>query len=394
MAAEDAGRASRARRAGPHRPARGGAQVMTSAATIFGRQAGARRDFREVARDDFPKRRPRSRPSRRLASCIVLPPGAAHRSSTVRPSPAPSSRAGIEAARCPAPTSAPLVIAGQVRRSAVPRGEAEMARQQADARRGSAGGSPIRSMRRRRGDRRAAAATTSSPHGCAPALRDRGGQRRHARAAPASARITAPNTPWTSLRGPPSTSGSTVEIAAWCGVPSASAWTSAMRSAKRALASSGRRFRVARSISASRSGRRRSASAAMAWAKARSSARSRSRAAASSAASSGSPLRSTASSSRKAARREAVPGGSGRGSLLAFRAIAAECGLTRPNSNGIKDGQAAAAHQGSRLSVEEPAPARAGRAARGRGGGEGGGPKGLEPTRYGDWENNGICWDF
>jgi hypothetical protein len=25
---------------------------------------------------------------------------------------------------------------------------------------------------------------------------------------------------------------------------------------------------------------------------------------------------------------------------------------------------------------------------------EGGGPKGLEPTRYGDWENKGICWDF
>ena len=86
-------------------------------------------------------------------------------------------------------------------------------------------------------------------------------------------RITVLNTPWTSLRGPPSTSGRTVEMAAWCGVPSASAWTSAMRSAKRALASSGRRFLVARSISASRSGRRRSASAAMAWAKARSSAR-------------------------------------------------------------------------------------------------------------------------
>ena len=23
-----------------------------------------------------------------------------------------------------------------------------------------------------------------------------------------------------------------------------------------------------------------------------------------------------------------------------------------------------------------------------------GGPKGLEPTRYGDWENNGRCSDF
>ena len=26
--------------------------------------------------------------------------------------------------------------------------------------------------------------------------------------------------------------------------------------------------------------------------------------------------------------------------------------------------------------------------------GETGGPKGNEPTRYGDWENKGICWDF
>ena len=25
---------------------------------------------------------------------------------------------------------------------------------------------------------------------------------------------------------------------------------------------------------------------------------------------------------------------------------------------------------------------------------ERGGPKGREPTRYGDWENNGIAWDF
>ena len=23
-----------------------------------------------------------------------------------------------------------------------------------------------------------------------------------------------------------------------------------------------------------------------------------------------------------------------------------------------------------------------------------GGPDGLEPTRYGDWEKNGICYDF
>ncbi|MEC9267085.1 DUF1674 domain-containing protein [Pacificispira sp.] len=30
----------------------------------------------------------------------------------------------------------------------------------------------------------------------------------------------------------------------------------------------------------------------------------------------------------------------------------------------------------------------------GAGGGEVGGPKGLEPTRYGDWEKAGRCFDF
>jgi hypothetical protein len=30
----------------------------------------------------------------------------------------------------------------------------------------------------------------------------------------------------------------------------------------------------------------------------------------------------------------------------------------------------------------------------GRGGPEAGGPKGEEPTRYGDWEKKGICVDF
>ena len=36
--------------------------------------------------------------------------------------------------------------------------------------------------------------------------------------------------------------------------------------------------------------------------------------------------------------------------------------------------------------VPQPGPPRDGR--------EHGGPKGQEPTRYGDWENNGIAWDF
>lgn len=36
--------------------------------------------------------------------------------------------------------------------------------------------------------------------------------------------------------------------------------------------------------------------------------------------------------------------------------------------------------------LPEPAPATASE--------ESGGPKGKEPTRYGDWESKGICWDF
>ena len=36
--------------------------------------------------------------------------------------------------------------------------------------------------------------------------------------------------------------------------------------------------------------------------------------------------------------------------------------------------------------VPDPAPAASAE--------ESGGPKGKEPTRYGDWESKGICWDF
>jgi hypothetical protein len=44
------------------------------------------------------------------------------------------------------------------------------------------------------------------------------------------------------------------------------------------------------------------------------------------------------------------------------------------------------------LSKSPPLPEPA--AANGDASEERGGPKGLEPTRYGDWENKGICWDF
>ena len=46
----------------------------------------------------------------------------------------------------------------------------------------------------------------------------------------------------------------------------------------------------------------------------------------------------------------------------------------------------APAHLSKSPPVPEPGPAVDGE--------EHGGPKGQEPTRYGDWENKGICRDF
>ena len=77
-----------------------------------------------------------------------------------------------------------------------------------------------------------------------------------------------PSTPWTSRRGPPSTSGSAVATSACSGVPRPTFWASAIRRTIRALLSSGSRCRVALSISASRSGRRRSTSPEIAMASA------------------------------------------------------------------------------------------------------------------------------
>ena len=48
----------------------------------------------------------------------------------------------------------------------------------------------------------------------------------------------------------------------------------------------------------------------------------------------------------------------------------------------------AEAEERRRLKAEEEAEADAGRD------GEIGGPKGKEPTRYGDWERKGIAYDF
>ena len=241
MAAEDAGR-----RAGRVEQDRVDRRRRLPAHHVGGDhlrgEAGARQILAKVAPDDFPRYRPRSPPSRRAASCIVLPPGAAQRSSAVRPSPGaeqPRRERGGDVLHPPVA----LAIAGSPA-TAVPRGEAEMARHQADPRRASARRRRAKSGRSAAARRSAcaAAATTSSPQASRQRSATARGQRAARRAAPHFCRITVLNTPWTSLRGPPSTSGRTVEIAAWCGVPSASAWTSAMRSAKRALASSGRRL--------------------------------------------------------------------------------------------------------------------------------------------------------
>ena len=50
----------------------------------------------------------------------------------------------------------------------------------------------------------------------------------------------------------------------------------------------------------------------------------------------------------------------------------------------VAEMKAEAAGQAAREAAEE----------RGEGTGEIGGPKGLEPTRYGDWEKSGRCVDF
>ena len=63
-----------------------------------------------------------------------------------------------------------------------------------------------------------------------------------------------------------------------------------------------------------------------------------------------------------------------------------------PNSNGIEMAGQRPAHvkPPAYLSKSPPLP-KPGEPVEGE---ESGGPKGREPTRYGDWENKGICWDF
>ena len=237
VAAEDAGRA--ARRVEQHGIDRcGGTPAGRVARDDLRRQMRARRDCREVAQDDFRRRSIAVTSQPAAASCIVLPPGAAQASIAV-PRPGAEQPRGDRRGDVLHPPRA-VVIAGQI-------GDRGAARQAAVAGQSVRGPRDRhrrlqRQVERRRGRHRA---PRRLDHFVAPLIAPSARRwRRAARADRASVtprRLSVPNTPWTSLRGPPSTSGSTVAIAAWLGVPSASIWASAIRSAKRALASSRQR---------------------------------------------------------------------------------------------------------------------------------------------------------
>ena len=58
--------------------------------------------------------------------------------------------------------------------------------------------------------------------------------------------------------------------------------------------------------------------------------------------------------------------------------------LEKVDAKRLAEMKSEAAGEAARKAAEE----------RGEGSGEIGGPKGLEPTRYGDWEKSGRCVDF
>jgi hypothetical protein len=57
----------------------------------------------------------------------------------------------------------------------------------------------------------------------------------------------------------------------------------------------------------------------------------------------------------------------------------------------VDEDQTAAKSKTASIKSEKPPPAAANNDAKPN---ENGGPKGLEPTRYGDWERKGIAVDF
>jgi len=78
---------------------------------------------------------------------------------------------------------------------------------------------------------------------------------------------------------------------------------------------------------------------------------------------------------------------------LARRPFAAEMGEARPSFNRkrkMPGRRPPHLKPPAYLSKSPPVPT----PDAGKGGPEAGGPKGAEPTRYGDWEQKGICRDF
>ena len=309
------------------------------------------------------------------ANCIVLPPGAAHRSSTVLAL-CGIRRAGSDAARScthqsPAPKSASsvtLLLASRTERGASSWPSFASANALA-----AASCLKLRSSAGRLAICRRAAMTESSPH----ILPQRYSTARGSCGGSMSGtgrRNKVPSTPWTSRRGPPSTRGKAVATIAWSGVSSPTFCAKASRSTARAFESSARLLRVALSIHASRSGNRRNTSPAIAAASAWSlGARPR---AEPDAAASVMPRRSTASIICNAARRAPRP------STLGMEPRNPHVGAMKRPAN-IKPPGTSARRRPSRRRKPATIPRRP-RARRPR----------LDPTRYGDWEKKGIAVDF
>ena len=121
MAADGAGR--RAGRIEQHRVERARLPLRDVGRDGLGRRARGGRDSAAAARAAPAARSTAVTRAPAAASCAVLPPGAAHRSATVRPRTSPSSRAG-SAAAASCTHQAPSAIARQLRRPAHARSRA------------------------------------------------------------------------------------------------------------------------------------------------------------------------------------------------------------------------------------------------------------------------------
>ena len=239
----------------------------------FPPQARCAADCRQVGPDDFPSGRARSPHGRRRRAAWSCRPARRRRRGRACAD-AGISRAGSEAARScthqrPSPKPGKSVTAPCVIEAAVARSERHAF--------GKVGAGRVvgeaEVERRAVGDGAAGGLDDLLAPGRAPALLDRLGQARRVDWRDALAQQGAEH----AMDQPPRPAvdqRQAVATSAWSGVPRPIFCASARRSTIRALLSSGKRCRVAPSISASRSGRRRSVSPAMALASAASAGRS------------------------------------------------------------------------------------------------------------------------